>query len=332
MSSTATPSHPSQHLAENVRLRIIELVEEKGHTHAAVAEALGVHRNTIANTIAHFHAHGHARDLHAGGVHTKYNDEQLERLWDIILENDRLTAAALRRRMGDSAPHISLRTMDRYRISLGMTPRSGRVTAAAMLTHHTERWDWAWEHRRSPVATWIHSDESTLCMRDTGQVVWAPRGQSTPGIEVETLRCSINLFGCVWDGGHIFATYRGHLTSATFINLLEEHIVPVKENLGHRVFLMDRAPGHQAKATRAWLTAHDLDHMFLPPHSPQFNAIEECWAWIKRRVRQAEPATHRELYAATQAACDEIPSTVVRPLLQHAQKNVRAYAQTLREE
>ena len=165
-------------------------------------------------------------------------------------------------------------------------------------------------------------------MRDTGEVVWAPKGHPTPGIEVETLRCSINLFGMVWEGGRIFVTYRGHLTAATCIDLLEELVIPAKENMGHRTFLMDRAPAHHAKATRKWLTEHDLDYLYLPPHSPQFNAIEECWAWIKHHVRRAEPKTHDELYTATQAACDAIPKDVAMAYLKHAEKSVRCYAQT----
>ena len=86
---------------------------------------------------------------------------------------------------------------------------------------------------------------------------------------------------------------------------------------------MDRAPAHHAKATRKWLTEHDLDYLYLPPHSPQFNAIEECWAWIKHHVRRAEPKTHDELYTATQAACDAISEDVVMGVSQ-ARREERA--------
>ena len=110
-------------------------------------------------------------------------------------------------------------------------------------------------------------------MRDTGEVVWAPKGQSTPGIEVETLRCFINLFGMVWEGGRIFVTYRGHLTAATFIDLLEELVIPAKENMGHRTFLMDRAPAHHAKATRKWLTERRA-RPGLPVSTPSLPPIE----------------------------------------------------------
>ena len=65
-----SPSHPSTHLDERTRRRIIDMVESDHRTHTDVAHALGVHRNTIRNTIQHYHTVGHLHDSHAGG-HTE---------------------------------------------------------------------------------------------------------------------------------------------------------------------------------------------------------------------------------------------------------------------
>ena len=102
-------------------------------------------------TLAHFHREGYVHDSHSGGHEFAYNDEQMERLWDLILANGRMVARALIREMADSAPPIHERTMQRYRRILQMSPRHSRITAGGMIYHHAERAAWAWAHRRDAV-------------------------------------------------------------------------------------------------------------------------------------------------------------------------------------
>jgi transposase len=316
----------STHLSERERAVIINRVEQGGESQAAVARSLMIAPNTVRNTIAHFHREGHLRDSHGGGHEIAYNDEQMERLWDLILERGRLTAKGLLREMGDSAPRITERTMQRYRHILNLSPRHGRITARGMVLHHDQRAAWAWEHRRDPITTWLHSDESTMCMRESGEIVWIPIGEPIPELEVDVLRCHVNMWGVVWDGGSIFTQYRGHLTAAAFTDLLDEHLLPHIENLSDRVFLLDRHTAHTAKFTKKWLDDHGLVWKLLPTHSPHFNAIEECWSWIKRWARQCEPDSLNLLEAALDAACTGLPQDVIDGFLRHAQKSVRDYA------
>ena len=270
-----------------MRTCIVHLVEQRGERPADVARALMVAPNTVRNTLTHFHREGHVPDSHDGGVSLAYDDEQLERLWDLILERGRLNAKGLIREMGDSAPSITERTMQRYRHILHLSPRIGEITARAMVTHHDERAAWAWENRRAPVSTWLHTDESTMCLRDSGEIVWAPISSPAPDTEVAVLRCHVNIWGVVWDGGSVFVQYQPHLTAAAYIDLLDEHLLPHKENLRNRVFLLDRHSAHTAKVTRRWLESHGLVYKLLPTHSPQFNAIEKCWSWIKHGRKSA---------------------------------------------
>jgi transposase len=168
-------------------------------------------------------------------------------------------------------------------------------------------------------------------MRDTGDIVWAPRGHPTPLIEVSQLRCSLHIWGVVWDTGRIFQLYDGHLTAAMYVDLLEQYILPEKENLGHRVFLLDRHPAHTAKCTTKWLANHQLDCKVLPTHSPQFNAIEHCWAWIKHRVRELRPDSPAMMQAHLESAFDALPQDVIQANLRNVQHNLRAYCEVYRE-
>jgi transposase len=145
-------------------------------------------------------------------------------------------------------------------------------------------------------------------------------------MEVTTLRCHVNVWGVVWDHGSIFVQFDGHLSSDAFIELLKAHLLPEKENLAGRVLLIDQHPAHRSKSAKAWLTAQGFNHVMLPTHSPQFNAIEECWSWMKRYVRKLRPTTESELRLFIQEAGEVLPLEVIQAHLEHAQSNIRVCA------
>ena len=93
---------------------------------------------------------------------------------------------------------------------------------------------------------------------------------------------------------------------------------------------MDHYLSHTAKSTQKWLADHELEVMILPTHSPQFNAIEHCWAWIKKRVRQLGPDSPTMLQADLKFAFDALPQAVIRANLRDAQDNLRAYCEAYR--
>ena len=293
MSTPPRASHRGAAVPERMRERIVQMVEQEGVTQSEVARLLGVHRNTVRNIIAHFHETGHHRVEHTGGPSLTYNDQQLERLWDIILERPKLNARALIREMGDDAPAISERTMQRHRHVLYVTPRTGRIAAGALFGNHTERSNWAWENRRRPVATWLHSDESTLCMRDTGDIVWCPEvAIPAPLIEVQLAALlHVHIWGVVWDTGRIFQLYDGHLTAAMYVDLLEQYILPEKENLGQRVsFCSTATPAHTAKCnSRSGSPITSLKCKVLPTHSPSVQCYRALLGLDQEACARARP-------------------------------------------
>ena len=55
----------------------------------------------------------------------------------------------------------------------------------------------------------------------------------------------------------------------------------------------------------------------FPAKSPDLNAIEYVWGWVKHSVAAREPHNYETLQAAILAAWDELPQTTIRHFIDH---------------
>jgi transposase len=51
---------------------------------------------------------------------------------------------------------------------------------------------------------------------------------------------------------------------------------------------MDNLAAHKVEGVREQIQATGAQLLYLPPYSPDFNPIEQCWAQIKQRLRAAK--------------------------------------------
>jgi transposase/predicted transcriptional regulator len=315
-----------RHLTTEERHIAARLVLDMKMTEEFAAQALACSQPTISRIITRLLNTGELDEVRPPGRQPLYDITHMENLEHTIEQNRNSTAAGLQHLVPPSAPPVSDTTLQRYRRQLDMTPRRQSLTSRQTGPYEAQRRGWAWEHRRDPAFYWVHTDECTVRMQQTGDIVWVKRGQPTPRWEVETLRCHVNVWGAVWDEGRVFAQFGGHLNTDLFITLLNTHLLPKKENLVGRTLLIDLHPVHRTKTVKDWLSQHGFNYIFLPPHSPQFNAIEGCWGWMKRYVRKLRPTTEAELTLAMQEAGEVLPLDVIQAHLEHAQGSIRDWA------
>ena len=55
------------------------------------------------------------------------------------------------------------------------------------------------------------------------------------------------------------------------------------------VIIMDNATFHRKAVLQALASTCKCDVLFLPPYSPDFNPIENFWAWLKSKLRNILP-------------------------------------------
>lgn len=51
------------------------------------------------------------------------------------------------------------------------------------------------------------------------------------------------------------------------------------------IMVLDNVAYHHARKIKAWLIHHPkLELMFLPPYSPELNAVERVWWWMRKQI------------------------------------------------
>jgi hypothetical protein len=116
---------------------------------------------------------------------------------------------------------------------------------------------------------------SCFVIRD---LVWVKRGQLTPHHHIQHLSVAVHVWGVIWDTGSIFAQYQGHLNSRKMYNLLMDHLASHAPGLIGRTLLADGARYQWTAEVKEWYESACIAALKLPPHSPQFNAIERAGA------------------------------------------------------
>jgi len=85
-----------------------------------------------------------------------------------------------------------------------------------------------------------------------------------------------------------------------------------------KVIVMDNLRLHKSREVVDFIKARRCRCVFIPPYSPDMNAIELAFSKIKHHVRRAAASSMSALRAAFDAACNTITSRDARNYIRHA--------------
>jgi transposase len=93
----------------------------------------------------------------------------------------------------------------------------------------------------------------------------------------------VGLFGSLSLDGELVVTESARKTALALTAHLEEIVARFPE--AEVALIMDNVGIHHAKATQAWLADHPQVHqLWLPRYSPNDNAQERVWGWLRETV------------------------------------------------
>ncbi len=144
-------------------------------------------------------------------------------------------------------------------------------------------------------------DESNVSLTAFLGKTWAFRGQ-TPQVSVTGKRGGVTAMSALSGQGRlVFQLFTRRITSEEVMQFLGQMLRHHPRR--HLVVVMDQAPPHVSRKTRAYIAGQPRLHVhYLPKYSPDWNPDEKVWNHLKHHELKGHQAkTKEELHTLTQA-------------------------------
>ena len=147
----------------------------------------------------------------------------------------------------------------------------------------------------------IFIDESGAHLALTRSYARAPRNKRVYDSVPIQRWPNINIIGALGIEGILASqSVQGSVGGEMFKEFLKEELSPVLK-VGH-IVLMDNLSGHKVEGVRELIKERGASLIYLPPYSPDFNPIENCWSKGKAYLRKIKPRSVKELYDGIEEA------------------------------
>ena len=113
-------------------------------------------------------------------------------------------------------------------------------------------------------------------------------------------------------GLEVTGSVNGDVFEAFVEQIVVPHLCPGK------VVVLDNVPFHRRESIQDLIEAHGATVKFLPPYSPEFNPIEECWSKLKAWLRKRAARTVSTLQDAITEAIQHVTSSDAKGWFRHA--------------
>lgn len=131
----------------------------------------------------------------------------------------------------------------------------------------------------------LYEDECSMSNTATVSYQWGIKGQQ-PIVECkQRQRERQTVFGSYnYGSGQITVSFAERGNSITFKKHLKKVLstYPEAEKI---IMVLDNVRYHHAKRVKLWLIKHPrLELFFLPPYSPDLNAVERAWWYMRKKI------------------------------------------------
>ena len=299
----------------DVRLRAVHAVVDERLPVSTVSRAYGTDRCTIHRWVSRFRQEGDPGLLRrpVSGRPRKVAKLDRDRLRSIVLapaskygyETDFWTTRRLIQVIqSDFHVLLSKQTVMRRLHEAGLTYQKPEREYFEL--SEEERQEWV-RTEVPKIRAAVQEYKAILYFQDEAHVsltallgrTWALCGQ-TPKQKVTGKRGGVSAMSAITSRGRlIFRLHDKRIASQEVIDFLAQMLKHHRQR--HLVVVMDQAPPHVSKATRAFIESQPRLHVFpLPKYSPDWNSDEKVWNHLKHQELKGHQArTKTELQDLT---------------------------------
>lgn len=288
----------------------------QGQPPGQVADAYAIDRTTLYRWVRRFDECGHMGLRRTAGSgrprllaefdDLALNDIVLEPASEFGFETDLWTVGRLR--------HV---IQDRYGVTVSFNTVWRRLRDAGFTYQTPERRYFElneeareeWMRDEAPLiraavrdfrAILYFEDEANVSLTASLGKTWAFRGH-TPYVRVTGKRGGVTVMSALSGQGRLlFRLFKERIASDQVIDFLGQMLRHHRRR--HLVVVMDQAPPHTSKKTKAYIDSQERLHVFhLPKYSPDWNPDEKVWNHLKHQELKCHRArTKEELHHLTQ--------------------------------
>lgn len=295
----------------DIRLRAVRAVVDSGMSVTDVAEAYGTDRSTVHRWLSRYAASGERGLVRTpvSGRPRKLAALDSSSLIDIVLapatkfryETDFWTTRRLIQVIASQFGIVlSKRTVLRRLHEAGLSYQKPEREYFELSEEERAEWRRTELPRirravRKYKAILYFQDEANISLTALLGKTWAPVG-CTPKQRVTGTRGGVSAISAITGrGGLLFRLHDKRIASDEVISFLEQMLR--HHSRRHLVVVMDQAPPHTSKRTRAFIDSQNRLHVFwLPKYSPDWNPDEKVWNHLKHQELKGHQArTKNEL-------------------------------------
>lgn len=173
-----------------------------------------------------------------------------------------------------------------------------------------------WEKLRDLKAeNLIFIDESGVNLAMTRSHARSPQGQRAYS-PVGKAGVNVSLIGAMSLSQVLTrVTLNGSVNTLTFEAFIHQRLIP-KLWKGACVIL-DNCSIHFSNDMKQWIEEAGAHLIYLPPYSPEFSPIENCWSKVKSLLRRAKAQTYHALNEALEQAFQAISPEDLKSWFSH---------------
>ena len=170
--------------------------------------------------------------------------------------------------------------------------------------------------RRLNKRRFIFVDESAVNTAMTRRYGRAPRGERAHDSAPRNYGTHTSVIGAVGLRGLVAALAVEGAVDAEVFNAYAERVLGPRLRPGD-VVVLDNLSAHRSSRIEGVAAERGAQVLWLPPYSPDFNPIEQCWSKIKTYLRRAKARTREALEEALTAALGLVTKADIRGWFKH---------------